>query len=146
MVLSLERDQRISFILAEIFELSSDDAAAVLDIAPAAHRKRLSRAREKLAGWMGKHCGLANIANACRCARQIPVATGAGVVDGDDIHYATHPERAEPRRHLPISVEASEIEAAAFALKNHPDYAAPASVLAQIRGIIDSGRYRMFDA
>ncbi len=146
MVLSLARDERVSWILAEVFELSGDDAAEVLEINVAAHRKRLSRAREKFGAWMGKHCGLANEANACRCVRQVPVATEVGVVDRRDIQYATHPGAAPRKRALAIAAEATEIEAAADALKCHPDYSAPASVLAQIRGIIDSGRYRVFDA
>jgi RNA polymerase sigma factor (sigma-70 family) len=143
MVLSLERDQRISWILAEIFELSSEEAAEILDIDRAAHRKRLSRAREKLATWMGKHCGLVRSSNACRCARQIPVAMQFGVVDPASLEYAS---RNTPPVHLQILAEADEIEAAAQALKSHPDYTAPGAVLARIRSIIDSGRYRVFDA
>jgi RNA polymerase sigma factor (sigma-70 family) len=143
MVLSLERDQRVSWILAEVFELSSEEAADVLEIEPAAHRKRLSRAREKLGAWMGKNCGLAEPTNACRCARQVPVATEFGVVDGSDLQYA---KRGESPRALPIVSEANEIEAAAAVLKGHPAYTAPASVLAQIRALLDSGKYRMFDA
>ena len=146
MVLSLARDERVSWILAEVFELLGDDAAEVLEINVAAHRKRLSRAREKFGAWMGKHCGLANEASACRCVRQIPVATEAGVVDPRDIQYATHPGAAPRKRALAIAAEATEIEAAADALRCHPDYSAPGSVLAHIRGIIDSGRYRVFDA
>jgi RNA polymerase sigma factor (sigma-70 family) len=142
MVLSLEREHRVSWILAEIFELSSEDAAAVLEIDAAAHRKRLSRAREKLGTWMGKHCGIVDAKNACTCARQIPVATSFGVVNRAQLEYAG--KTAHP--HLPILAQADEIERAAAALKSHPDYAAPSSVLASIRAIIDSGKYRVFDA
>ena len=42
MLLSLDRDQRLSWILAEIFELAGDEAAAILEIDPATHRKRLA--------------------------------------------------------------------------------------------------------
>ncbi len=146
MVLSIPRDERISWILAEVFELSGEDAAEVLEVNVAAHRKRLSRAREKLGAWMGKQCGLANPANACRCRRQIPVATSVGVVDASDIQYATHPRSATRKHALAIAAEATEIEAAAHALRGHPDYTAPDSVLARIRAIIDSGRYQVFDA
>jgi hypothetical protein len=141
MVLSLDRDQRVSWILAEVFELSGEEAADVLEIAPAVHRKRLSRARERLGAWMSKHCGLANEANACRCTRQVPVATAFGVVDPNALQYVA---RGAARRELPIVREADEIEAAATVLKSHPDYRAPAALLEQIRALMGSGRYRVF--
>ncbi|MEO6601977.1 MAG: RNA polymerase sigma factor [Polyangiaceae bacterium] len=140
-LLSLERDQRIAWILSEIFDLSSDEAALVQEIDAPAHRKRLSRARERLETWMRARCGLANGANACRCTRQIPVATAFGVLALGRLEYAS---RSGPA--LRIVAEADEIEAAASVLKAHPDYKAPPSVLASIRALIDSGSYRVFDA
>ena len=139
-LLSLARDQRIAWILAEIFELSTLDAAEVLEIEPAAFRKRLSRARERLENWMRSHCGLANGKNPCRCTRQIPVARAAGL-DIEHLEYASHSGPA-----LRIIAEADEIEAAASVLKAHPNERAPASLLASIRALISSGNYRAFDA
>jgi RNA polymerase sigma factor (sigma-70 family) len=148
MVLSLDREQRISWILAEVFDLSGEDAALVLGIDAAAHRKRLSRARERLGAWMKDQCGLVNVANACRCKRQVPVAMGFQVADLNALQYVGHPEsRPTTRRALPIvTAEVNEIEAAASALKDHPEYAAPAIVIDRIRDLIQSGRYKMFDA
>lgn len=140
-VLSLERPQRMSWLLADVFELSSDDAASVLEIDAAAHRKRVSRARERLESWMRGHCGLADGNNACRCTRQIPVAAAFGVADVNCLQYATRHGKA-----LRILAEADEVEAAVSVLKAHPEYRAPGSLLAGIRALIDSGRYRVFDA
>ena len=139
-LLSLERDERISWILAEVFEVSSDDAAVILDVPPATHRKRVSRARERLSSWMTRHCGLANGANPCRCSRQIPVATSFGVLNLARLEYARPSGPA-----LRILAEADEVETAAAVLKAHPSYRAPPAVLASIRALIDSGRYRFFD-
>jgi RNA polymerase sigma factor (sigma-70 family) len=151
MVLSLDRELRLSYIMAEVFELESEEAAVVLGIDAAAHRKRLQRARERLGAWMSKRCGLVDPSNLCRCRRQIPVANGFGVAVLESLQYAGHPAGAgagatvSAKKPLPIAEEAAHIEAAAEALR-HPEYAAPASVLEKIRGIIDSGRFRMFDA
>ena len=139
-LLSLERDQRIAWILADIFDLSNEEAASVLEIEPAAYRKRLSRARDRLETWLRAHCGLANMNNACRCTRQIPVAMAFGVLDVKRLEFA---DRSAPV--LRVVAEADEIEAAASVLKAHPNYRAPPSVLASIRALIDSGRYRVFD-
>ena len=140
-VLSLEREQRISWILGDVFELSSDDAAAILEIEPAAQRKRLSRARERLETWMRGHCGLTNTANACRCARQIPVAASFGVLDANDLEYADRRGRA-----LRLLEERVELEDALAPLKIHPEERTSPEVLGRIRAIIDSGRYRVFGA
>jgi RNA polymerase sigma factor (sigma-70 family) len=58
MLLCLDREHRIAYVIGEVFELSSEEAAAVLGISAAAYRKRLSRAREKLRAFMANHCGL----------------------------------------------------------------------------------------
>jgi len=161
MLMSLDRDQRVSYVLAEVFELDGEEAASILEVDPATHRKRLSRARARLAEWMGKHCGLVDEKNACRCRRQIPVAMGFGVVDPKALEYAQHPggsasdprlakrpasrERSErdPVR-LPLAVEVASIEASAREIAaHHPAYTAPPVVLEKIRAIIDSGRYRL---
>lgn len=139
-LLSLERDQRIAWILAEIFELSSEEAATVLEIEIPTYRKRLSRARERLETWMRSRCGLVNGANACRCARQIPIATAFGVLDIERLEYARYSGPA-----LRVVAEADEIEAVASVLKAFPNDQAPPAVLANIRALIDSGRYRVFD-
>ena len=58
MLLSLDRESRMAFILGEIFELSGDAAAQVLELEPAAYRQRLSRARQQLLGFMRERCGV----------------------------------------------------------------------------------------
>jgi len=145
MLLSLDREHRIAYTLAEGFDLSGEEAAAVLEIDPAAFRKRLSRARERLGDWMSRHCGIVDPHNACRCARQVPVAMGAGGVDLGALQYAGHPERARARPERRMQ-EAAHVELAMRALRAHPDYAAPESALEKIRALIESGRWGLFDA
>ena len=45
MLMCLDRDHRLAYILGEILELEHNESAEVLEITPAAFRKRLSRAR-----------------------------------------------------------------------------------------------------
>jgi len=70
MLLCLDREQRLTYILGAIFQLEHRIAAEVFGISPAAYRKRLERARHDLSEWMHKRCGLINPKNACRCARK----------------------------------------------------------------------------
>ena len=60
MLQCLERGERVAFVLGEIFELPSTEAAWVLDVTPAAYRKRLERARQRLRAFMNSTCGIVN--------------------------------------------------------------------------------------
>ena len=80
MLQCLERDERIAFVLSDVFELSSADAAWILETTPAAYRKRLERARHRIGAFMKSTCGVVNPDAFCRCARRVPkaLATGSG--------------------------------------------------------------------
>jgi len=60
MLLCLDRDHRLAYILGEILELDGPEAARVLEVDPTTFRKRLSRARTDLTAFMTAKCGLAN--------------------------------------------------------------------------------------
>jgi RNA polymerase sigma factor (sigma-70 family) len=141
MMLALGRDERIAYTLGEVFGLSSEDAAAILGIDQAAFRKRLSRARDALAAFMGKKCGLVTEESACRCARQIPVNLRHDFIDREHLLYMTHAVRSA-RLPAPLDELRSlgELEAIAEVFRTHPDYAAPESVLAGVRALVASGR------
>jgi len=81
MLLCLDRPYRITYILGEVFDVTSRQGAYILDISPAAYRKRLSRARERIQTFMLKNCGLVNPDNPCHCDRVAPQAVRTGVID-----------------------------------------------------------------
>jgi hypothetical protein len=62
-------DQGVAFFAS--LDTFTNDEDPEIEIDAATHRKRLSRARERLTTWMRAHCGLADGANPCRCTRQI---------------------------------------------------------------------------
>src|SRR5215468_10595390 len=74
MLLSLDREHRAAYVLGDIFELSGEQAAEILEIEPAAFRKRLSRARKRLYEFLRGWCGLYDPANPCRCSKQVDCA------------------------------------------------------------------------
>ncbi len=67
MLLCLNRERRMAFILGEVFNLPGPVAARILEITPENFRQRLARAREAMSAFLCGNCGLANPANACRC-------------------------------------------------------------------------------
>lgn len=88
MLTCLDREHRLAFILAEVLELTGEEAAAALDIAPAAFRKRLSRARARLRRFMKANCGLVSEKAACRCKKQIGPLMHMGAIDPTHLVHA----------------------------------------------------------
>jgi RNA polymerase sigma factor (sigma-70 family) len=87
MLLCLNRDQRLAFVLGSIFDVPHDVAAEILDVKPATFRKRLQRARADLTAFMTGNCGLINRDNPCRCARKTRVFMEAGYLDRSQLLF-----------------------------------------------------------
>jgi RNA polymerase sigma factor (sigma-70 family) len=138
MLLCLDRDHRLAYILGDVFGVTSQEAAEIVGISPVAYRKRLSRARSRLHGFMERKCGLVNPSNPCRCAHRVNHAVRVGRVDPDQLLFATHPVRLEPDAAAREVVrEMEQLHSAADLLRGHPDYAAPGKVTEVIRGMLD---------
>jgi RNA polymerase sigma factor (sigma-70 family) len=137
MLLCLDRDERIAYILGDVFELESGIAAQVLGITAPAFRKRLSRARAQVRDFMRAHCGLVTTDAACSCARRVAPAVARGRVDRHRLLFA-RAGRDAPRR-LPVLEAVGEMERLheiAAIHQGHPRYRAPARVTAAIDQVI----------
>jgi len=53
-LMCLNRDQRLAYVLGALFELPDALAAEILEIQPATFRKRLQRARDDIHGFNGR--------------------------------------------------------------------------------------------
>jgi RNA polymerase sigma factor (sigma-70 family) len=134
MLQRLKRQERVAFVLGVVFDLPGTEAAWVLDITPAAYRKRLERARRQIGAFMTAECGLANPAAPCRCSRQF----ASGIARG----------RLDRRRPMLISHAVTEADGqmrdlhdVASILRGHPAYAAPRARSQAILTLLRSGRY-----
>jgi RNA polymerase sigma factor (sigma-70 family) len=140
MLQCLDRDHRVAYILGEVFELSSDLAADVTGVAPATHRKRLSRARAALRRFVADHCGIVDGANACRCARRVDRAVELGRVDPARPLFAGHP--AAPRTE---TIAMQQLHDAAALMRAHPAYTAPDRITAAVRSLLATAPGRLLD-
>ena len=138
MLLCLDRDHRLAYILGDVFRLTSQEAAEIVGISPVAFRKRLSRARGRLHGFMERKCGLVNPGNPCRCARRVGHAVEVGRVNPHQLLFATHPVRLDADASTRDVVrEMERLHSAADLLRGHPDYAAPGKATEVVRGLLD---------
>jgi RNA polymerase sigma factor (sigma-70 family) len=88
MLLCLDREQRVIYILGEIFGVTDTVGADLLAISPDTFRQRLTRARRDLHNFMNDKCGLVNPSNPCRCARKTRGFMQAGYVDPESLLFA----------------------------------------------------------
>ena len=89
MLLCLDRAQRLTYIVGELFGTDHRIAAELFDVPPATYRKRLQRARADLRAFMQHRCGLVDPANPCRCARKTAGFIAAGWVDPAQMRFRT---------------------------------------------------------
>lgn len=87
MLLCLDRDHRMAFVLGEIFEASDTITAEVLGISPDNARQRLTRARQQLRAFLTGRCGLLDGAGACKCARKTRGFIRQGIVDPHRLRF-----------------------------------------------------------
>jgi RNA polymerase sigma factor (sigma-70 family) len=134
MLQCLDREQRLAYVLSDVFSLTSEAGGYVLGVSPAAFRKRASRARTRLRAFVADYCGLVNPDAACRCDRRVDAAVRTGRIDPDSLLFARGAIDDMERLHDLASL-----------MRSHPDYRAPDNVAAAVQGIVSSGEHRILD-
>lgn len=140
MLMALDREHRIVYVLDLLFGLSGQDGAEVVGISADAYRQRLSRARTRLDAFVQRTCGLANPDATCRCEKQLPALRhvqrqGAPPPSVIAIHPA---ERAQAEQAFEGLLRLSQ---AAELLRAHPEYRAPEAMLGAIRAVLKAEGY-----
>ena len=135
MLLCLDRDHRLAYVVSDVFGIPSAEAAFICGLTPAAFRKRASRARAQLREFVGVHCGLVNKSAACRCDRRVTVAVRNGRVQPDHLHFARDIDPCD------AVGEMEKLHDLASLMRSHPDYTAPQAV--NVRAVIDSGQFKI---
>jgi len=138
MLLCLDREQRLTFILGAIFEASDTVAAEVLEITPDNFRQRLARARRDLRNFMNDKCGLVNQANPCRCAKKTRGFIQAGYVDPENLLFVRERIREVREVALKVYETINTLDGkCAEIFRGHPFYEAP-DIGQMLRRLVES--------
>jgi RNA polymerase sigma factor (sigma-70 family) len=137
LLLCLDRDQRLVFVLGELLEVSDAVGAEVLELSRANFRQRLARARHQLQEFLRGRCGLVDPANPCRCARKTRAFVRDGIVDPARLvfaapHLASMREASAGGRAL---LDSAVEEAAAAVWRDHP-LLEPPDLVARLRDVL----------
>jgi RNA polymerase sigma factor (sigma-70 family) len=144
LLLCLDREHRLAFLLVDVFDVSSEQGAAILEITPAAFRKRLSRARERIRDFLIRNCALTNPDNPCTCERYLVSQRYMERVEEKDLVFAKHPCRVKQEvGTLHRIKEMDELTQIASLYKRYPDFRAPSAFIDHIRNLVHSKKYEL---
>jgi RNA polymerase sigma factor (sigma-70 family) len=142
MLLCLDREQRLIYILGEVFAVTDAVGAELLETSRENFRQRLARARRDLHSFMNDKCGLVNRANPCRCARKTRGFVQAGYVDPTRLLFARDRIR-EVRELVPRTSDAITALDGQHAeiYRQHPFYDPP-DLARALRRLVESPEFR----
>ncbi|MEM9821368.1 MAG: sigma-70 family RNA polymerase sigma factor, partial [Bacteroidota bacterium] len=85
MLMCIPREDRLLYIMGDLFKIDHHLGAEVFEISKVNFRKRLSRTRNQLRQWMDNKCGLVHKSNPCRCAKKTKGFIKRGIVDPESL-------------------------------------------------------------
>lgn len=96
MLLCLDREHRMAFVLGELFEASDTVMAEVMDVSSDNARQKLARARQQLQQFLTGRCGLLDENGTCHCARKTQGFIRQGIVDPARLRFTqVHLDKAK---------------------------------------------------
>ena len=139
MLQCLDAPSRCVYILGTMFRLDSRVAAEILDMTPEAYRQKLSRARKKMADFLGAYCGLSGT-GMCACARRTNYAIATHRLDPARLGF----QAMEPCGYQEIvdcteAMEALDELSQIFA--SFPAYRSGAGMKQWVRALVDSKHF-----
>src|SRR5437667_7100862 len=142
MLLCLDREQRLIYILGEIFGVTDSVGAELLQISRDNFRQKLSRARRDLHNFMQNQCGLINESNPCRSAKKTQAFIRAGYIDPANLLFAkehvTRVREVAGKRHEDIDLLDT---AYAQIHRDHPFQNAP-DFVASLRRLMEQPNFK----
>lgn len=138
MLTCLDREHRLAYVLADVFDAEPALAASLCDVSPEAYRQRVSRARRALQAFVESFCGLVRDGAPCGCDRRVARAVELGRIHRDDPRLLREGGQAErlPRAHR----EMRGLFDAASLVRSHPEYPAPERIARAIGDALAGAR------
>lgn len=146
LLMAMDRAHRLAFILGAVMDVSSQEGAYILGITPAAFRKRLSRSRQRITDFLKTNCGLFGQSNPCHCP-----GLGAGYVRRGWMNpqkplFVSDPNQVQDNITLQDYMkELDDLGKMSAMFHAFPETGSPTDFAAQVKGIVDSGQYRILE-
>ncbi|HBV88619.1 MAG TPA: RNA polymerase subunit sigma-24 [Desulfosporosinus sp.] len=144
MLLCLDREHRMIYILSSMFGINSFEGASIMDITPETYRKRLSRTRQKMRSFMENNCGLVNPDKMCRCNRRVEVAIENQRINPEQLIFTNRP-LADTDLVGACKEEMEEFDRVSAVFTSNPYYLTPENVLQGIKKLMTSDNYKILE-
>jgi RNA polymerase sigma factor (sigma-70 family) len=143
MLLCLDREQRLIFILGNIFNVNDEVGSEILGITKVNFRQKLSRARKQLANFMSNKCGLMDRNNPCHCSKKTRLMIDAGHVDPKNLvftkNHLRHIESVSPQKAVELD---SLYEVRAVSLFREHRFVPSPDFVRSVSDIVSSSEFR----
>ena len=144
LLLCLDRPHRLAFLLVDVFGVSGEQGAAILDVTPAAFRKRLSRARERLRDFLTRNCALLDPRNPCKCGYHVASQLDGDRFDVENVVFARRPRRPDVgQQENDLVREMDELNRIGALYTRYPGLRTPVTFIESVRSLLNSGAYRL---
>lgn len=87
MLLCLTKEQRLIYIIGEIFGADHTIGSEIMEISKDNYRMKLSKSRKELYNFMQNKCGLVDKKNPCRCHKKITFVMESGLINAKNLLY-----------------------------------------------------------
>ncbi len=129
----LNPTNRLIYILGDILNFNSAEAAQILEITPASFRKQLSRSREKVRNFLTAKCGLVSSDNPCRCKRKIDFLIDQEMINPKSLRFAHHTNRS-----IDLMSKIDSLDKTLRVFRSVPPLEAPEQVMKEVKQMIRS--------
>ena len=136
MLQCLDPETRCIFILGTMFRLDSRDAGAALGITPEAYRQKLSRARKRMAEFLGEYCGEYG-SGECRCVNRLNYAIQTHRLDPQRLSF-TVAEHTDEQTALEVKRAMEEIDGLSDSFSFCKMYGSPENMRRFIEDFLNS--------
>lgn len=133
LLLCLNENSRMVYILGEILEFNSLEGAEILNITPENFRKQLSRSRTKIRNFLLKKCGLANPNKPCRCAKKIDFLINLQAINPKKLRFAHLTNRS-----IDLVEKIAFLEKSTAIYRSVPPFDTPENIVNKIKAIINT--------
>ncbi|MCF8063559.1 MAG: RNA polymerase sigma factor [Deltaproteobacteria bacterium] len=141
---AMNRPHRLAFILGVVMDVSSRDGAYILEISPAAFRRRISRARAKLKAFLAGNCGLFDTSNRCSCPGVLANHLQNQWISPENPVFMKNGSRTQSNEDLAEYLkELDELSRVSTLFKAYPESPCPPDISHKIKRIIDQKTYRV---
>lgn len=143
MLLCLDREQRLIYILGEILNVNDRIGAEVCELTRGNFRQKLARAREQLYQFMHSKCGLVNQNNPCRCAKKTAAFILRGWVNPEKLEFHAEHLRRIRERTAALAEELDDTVEHSYRLlyREHP-YQEPPDYSRIVADLVKDERFR----